>query len=82
MVNNGYFLILPWIQSWGPASKILSLIQRQLPNDWLARYGYRPVLMETFVETPRHCSTCYQAANWIKVGQTAVRTRKMSEIAS
>jgi hypothetical protein len=71
VVNNARFLILPWIQSKGLASKILSLIHRQLPNDWLARYGYRPVLLETFVETPRHRGTCYQAANWIKVGQTA-----------
>jgi hypothetical protein len=76
VVNNARFLILPWIQSKGLASKILSLIHRQLPNDWLARYGYRPVLLETFVETPRHRGTCYQAANWIKVGQTAGRGKK------
>lgn len=76
VVNNARFLILPWIQSKGLASKILSLIQRQLPNDWQARYGFRPVLMETFVETPRHRGTCYQAANWIKVGQTAGRGKK------
>ncbi len=76
VVNNARFLILPWIQSKGLASKILSLIHRQLPNDWLARYGYRPVLLETFVETPRHRGTCYQAANWIKVGQTTGRGKK------
>ena len=78
VVNNARFLILPWIQSKGLASKILSLIQRQLPNDWQARYGYRPVLLETFVETPRHRGTCYQAANWIKVGQTTGRGKKSS----
>ena len=76
VVNNARFLILPWIQSKGLASKILAIIQRQLPNDWLARYGYRPVLLETFVETPRHRGTCYQAANWIKVGQTTGRGKK------
>ncbi len=76
VVNNARFLILPWIQSKGLDSKILSLIQRQLPNDWQARYGYCPVLMETFVETPRHRGTCYQAANWIKVGQTTGRGKK------
>jgi hypothetical protein len=65
------FLILHWLQCKGLASKILSLIQRQLPKDWLARYGYRRVLLETFVEMPRHRGTCYQAANGIKVGQTA-----------
>jgi len=76
VVNNARFLILPWIQSKGLASKILAIIHRQLPNDWLARYGYRPVLLETFVETPRHRGTCYQAANWIKVGQTTGRGKK------
>ena len=73
VVNNARFLVLPWIQSKGLASKILSLIARQLPNDWQQRYGYRPVLLETFVETPRHRGTCYKAANWIHVGQTLGR---------
>ena len=33
VVNNARFLILPWIQSKGLASKILSKIARQLPHD-------------------------------------------------
>ena len=58
VVNNARFLILPWIQSKGLASKILSKVARQLPNDWHLRYGYRPVLLETFVESQRHRGTC------------------------
>jgi Domain of unknown function (DUF4338) len=73
VVNNARFLILPWIQSKGLASKILSRIARQLPHDWNERYGYRPVLLETFVESDRHRGTCYKAANWTHVGQTAGR---------
>jgi hypothetical protein len=38
---------------------------RRLPVDWLARYGYQPVMLETFVESPRHKGTCYKAANWL-----------------
>jgi hypothetical protein len=76
VVNNARFLILPWIQSKGLASKILSLIARQLPHDWHQRYGYRPVLFETFVESQRHRGTCYQAANWVHVGQTVGRGKK------
>ncbi len=76
VVNNARFLILPWIQSKGLASKILSKIARQLPDDWHRRYGYRPVLFETFVETARHRGTCYKAANWINVGQTTGRGKK------
>ena len=76
VVNNARFLILPWIQSKGLASKILSRIARQLPHDWHQRYGYRPVLLETFVETGRHRGTCYKAANWTHVGQTTGRGKK------
>jgi len=76
VVNNARFLILPWIQSQGLASKILSLIARQLPHHWHQRYGYRPVLLETFVESERHRGTCYKAANWIHVGQTVGRGKK------
>ena len=73
VVNNARFLILPWIQSKGLASKILSRIARQLPHDWSEQYGYRPVLLETFVESERHRGTCYKAANWTHVGQTTGR---------
>lgn len=67
VVNNARFLILPWIQSKGFASKILSRVARQLPQDWLQRYGFRPVLLETFVEFERHRGTCHKAANWINI---------------
>ena len=76
VVNNARFLILPWIHSKGLASKILSMINRQLPRDWHQRYGYRPVLLETFVETQRHRGTCYKASNWTLVGQTVGRGKK------
>ncbi len=76
VVNNARFLVLPWIESKGLASKILSLAARQLPIDWLNRYGFRPVLLETFVEYERHRGTCYKAANWINVGRTAGRGKK------
>ena len=76
VVNNARFLILPWIQSKGLASKILSMIARQLPVDWHQRYGYRPLLLETFVESERHRGTCYKAANWVHVGQTTGRGKK------
>ncbi len=76
VVNNARLLVLPWIQSKGLASKILAKAARQLPHDWLSRYGYRPVLLETFVEFERHRGTCYKAANWINVGRTSGRGKK------
>lgn len=76
VVNNARFLILPWVHCKGLASKILSKVARQLPKDWMARYGFAPVLLETFVEFERHKGTCYKAANWIVVGRTAGRGKK------
>ena len=52
------------------------MIARQLPHDWQQRYGYRPVLLETFVESERHHGTCYKAANWVHIGQTVGRGKK------
>ena len=50
-----------------------TMIARHPPDDWQAQYGYRPVLLETFVEKPRFEGTCYKAANWRRLGQTKGR---------
>jgi hypothetical protein len=76
VINNARFLVLPWIESKGLASKILSLAARRLPTDWKYRYGFEPVLLETFVEYERHKGTCYKAANWVNVGRTTGRGKK------
>jgi hypothetical protein len=75
IVNNGRFLVLPWVTVKGLASKILALSARQIPHDWQARYGVRPLLLETLVDAQRFRGTCYRAANWLHVGQTAGRGR-------
>jgi hypothetical protein len=75
IVNNGRFLVLPWVRVKGLASKILAQSARQMPDDWQARYGHRPLLVETLVDTQRFRGTCYRAANWLHVGQTAGRGR-------
>lgn len=75
IVNNSRFLILPWVRVKGLASKILGQSARQLPADWERRYGYRPLLLETLVDSDRFAGTCYRAANWILVGETQGRGR-------
>ena len=54
VVNNTRFLILPWVHSPGLASKVLGMAARRLPADWQQRYGFAPVLLETFVARVRH----------------------------
>jgi hypothetical protein len=74
LVNNGRFLILPWVEVPHLASHILALAARQLPTDWLAAYGVQPLLLETLVDRP-YSGTCYRAANWVLVGKTQGRGR-------
>ena len=73
VVNNARFLILPWVHLKNLVSKILGVVAKQLPQDWLQRYGYRPLMLETFVEQARFTGGCYRAANWRHVGQTKGR---------
>lgn len=75
IVSNSRFLILPWIQVKGLASHVLSLVTRQLPEDWYESYRVQPVLLETFVEQQRYRGTCYRAANWVCLGETRGRGR-------
>ena len=76
VANNTRFLILPWIQVPQLASHILGQINRRIRLDWLAKYGQPVWLLETFVDQQRFSGTCYQAANWICLGQTKGRGRQ------
>jgi hypothetical protein len=73
VLNNARFLLLPWVQVKNLASKVLALAAARLPEDFAARYGERVVLLETFVQRPRFAGTCYRAANWQYLGETAGR---------
>jgi hypothetical protein len=73
VLNNARFLILPWVRVSNLASRALSLVSRRIGADFEARYGIRPVLLETFVEVPRFQGICYRAANWRCLGRTAGR---------
>jgi hypothetical protein len=75
IVGNSRFLILPGVQVPHLASHALALATRRLQTDWQSRYGYAPVLVETFV-TPPHRGTCYRAANWRYIGETGSTNRR------
>ena len=51
---------------------------RRIGEDFELRYGYRPWLVERFVDKSHYSGTCYQASNWIEVGQTQGRGRQDS----
>ena len=75
LTNNTRFLVLPWVRVPCLASHILSRITRRIRADWQAKYGHPLSALETFVDRDRFRGTCYQAANWVRVGQTQGRTR-------
>ena len=73
------FLIRPCIQCANLASRVLSMLAKALPGDFEARYGYRPWLLESFVDSAEHAGSSYKAAGWKCVGQTAGRGRQDRE---
>jgi hypothetical protein len=70
------YLIRPSVDCHNLASHVLGLLLRRLPQDFEHRYGYRPALVETFVDESRHAGTCYRAANWTRIGLTAGGRRR------
>ncbi len=69
------FLIRPSVRCHCLASQVLGKVLRRLPDDFRQRYGYRPALVETFCDASRHAGTCFRAANFTCIGQTAGRGR-------
>ena len=69
------FLIRPSVRCHLLASKVLGMVLRRLPEDFRQRYGYRPALVETYCDPQHHAGTCFRAANWTCVGETAGRGR-------
>ena len=73
VVCNSRFLIVPTVRVANLASHVLSRCLDRLAVDWRERYGYGPVLVETFVDPQRYRGVSYRAANWIQIGETAGR---------
>lgn len=76
VICNSRFLINPMVRVPHLASHVLSRCVQRLAGDWQERFGYQPVLLETYVEKERFQGTCYRAANWQQVGETAGRGRQ------
>ena len=75
ILSNDRFLIFPWVHVPNLASHALSLATQQIADDWLQAFGYRPLLIETFVDPVHFTGICYRAANWQFLGLTQGRGR-------
>jgi len=69
------FLIRPGVVCRNLASHVLGGVLRRLGTDFEARYGYRPWLVETFIEPQRHSGASLRATNWCSLGESCGRGR-------
>ena len=74
VVGLSRFLIRPGVSCANLASKALGLCLRRLGSDFDSRYGYRPYLVETFVESWQS-GVSLRASNWLHIGETSGRGR-------
>ena len=78
VINLSRFLIRSTVCCHNLASRVLGVSLRCVAEDFELRYGYRPWLVESFVDQAHYSGTCYQASNWIEVGLTQGRGRQDS----
>ena len=68
-------LVRPGIVCRNLASHVLGRVVRAVGDDCERVYGYRPWLLETFVDETEQSGASVRAANWIRVGETCGRGR-------
>lgn len=73
------FLLRTSVHCHNLASTMLGMVLRQVGADFETQYGYRPWLVESFVDTEHFSGTCYKATNWSAIGQTQGRGRQDRE---
>ena len=61
------------------ASRILGQMIRELPSLWLKRFGYEPLLAETFSDIEVREGTCYKASGWLALGKTKGYSRHRAD---
>ena len=61
------------------ASQTLGAALRVLGAQWEERFGYRPLLAETFTDPEAYEGTCYKASNWLAVGASAGYSRHRAD---
>jgi hypothetical protein len=80
VVQNRRFLILsPKGSNPNLASRGMGAALRALPEQWSKRFGYAPLLAESFTDPEAYAGTCYKASNWEAVGRTAGFSRHRAD---
>jgi len=76
VVGMSRFLVRTSVRCQNLASRVLGLALRRIAPDFEIQYGYRPWLVESFVDSEHFAGTSYRAANWVEIGQTQGRGRQ------
>lgn len=80
IVQNRRFLVLTGKgESPNLASQAMGAALRALPEQWQQRFGYRPLLAESFTDPEAYAGTCYKASNWEAVGFSAGYSRHRAD---
>jgi hypothetical protein len=71
VAQNSRFLVLSSQRQPNLASAAMGAACQALPAQWRMRYGYAPVLAESFTDPERFKGTCYRASGWFDAGASA-----------
>jgi hypothetical protein len=77
--NRRYLLLTERGKEPNLASQVLALATRALPKHWQDRFGYQPVMAESFTDIELFHGTCYRACGWEAVGQSAGYSRHRAD---
>jgi hypothetical protein len=77
--NRRYLLLHQKGQEPNLASQGLAAACRALPAQWVDRFGYRPLIAESFTDPESYAGTCYKASGWEPVGMSQGNSRHRAE---
>jgi len=75
VVNMSRFLIRNSVKCFNLASRVMSLTLKRFADDFEKMYGFRPWLVESFIDRSHFYGGCYKASNWQFIGHTKGRGR-------
>lgn len=73
------FVVLESRREANLATRCMGLALRKLPGHFEEKYGYRPLLAESFSDPRHHEGTLYKASNWTPLGFSKGFKRHKSE---
>jgi hypothetical protein len=76
IVGLNRFLIRNCVHCQNLATRVMGMCLQRFGKDFEQRYGLRPWLLESFIDTEKFSGSCYRAANWRRIGQTCGRGRQ------